>query len=225
MTEEERNAQLNALIIYCQEYGVNYDKVAAILDAYIEKMAGEGGITEQNEAAYENMRSVIEQFSTDIDQYMEDSVKSVQKLIDKLDEAIRKKKEAGVGSSGGYATGTVNVKRSGIYHVDEEGPELIARQSANGRYTYLEQGDGVIPASYSRNLWNIGSNPSAWFEQQYNKFARSSANEKIVTAGGLNYDTTIGDIYINQPVGDVNTLAKAIQRELPNAARRMMTKR
>lgn len=227
MTEEARNTQLAALVVYCQEYGINYDKVAGVLDAYIEKMAGEGGITEQNEAAYENMRSVIEQFKINVDKYMDESIQSVQKLIDKLDEAARKRKVAGVsGSGGGFAIGTIGVKRSGVYHVDEQGKELITRRSANGRYTYLEQGDGVIPASYSRNLWNIGANPSEWFESQYNKFARNNnSDDRLVTAGGINYNTTIGDIHISQPVGDVNTLARAIQRELPNATRRIMTRR
>ena len=36
-----------------------------------------------------------------------------------------------MGSSGGRAVGDLRVQHSGVYHVDEEGPEIIARQSAN----------------------------------------------------------------------------------------------
>lgn len=41
-----------------------------------------------------------------------------------------------MGSSGGAspkALGDLRIQHSGVYHVDEEGPEIIARQSANGR--------------------------------------------------------------------------------------------
>lgn len=53
------------------------------------------------------------------------------------------------------ATGTTNLKKSGIVNIDELGEELVLR-AKNGRLTYMEKGSGVIPADLTSNLMSWG---------------------------------------------------------------------
>lgn len=84
-------------------------------------------------------------------------------------EAGKKARENGATDSGAEkvwkenkaATGTLFAKE-GLYNVDELGSELVVKNPQKGRYTYLENGDGVIPADLTRNIWKWASTtPSA----------------------------------------------------------------
>lgn len=123
----------------------------------------------------------------------------------------------------GFAKGTKGVKKKGLYQVDEKGPELIVRgaNSGNGRYTYLEKGDGVIPADITKNLFEVGKNPSDWFSKQLKGFN----TQGIVATTNNNTNVTIGDIILNKPVGDSDQLARAIMQELPNKMKQELNKR
>ena len=57
--------------------------------------------------------------------------------------------------AGKYASGTLSA-RPGMANVDEHGSELILRNPPSGRMTYMEKGDGVVPANLTKNLMEWG---------------------------------------------------------------------
>ena len=124
---------------------------------------------------------------------------------------------------GKKATGDKGVAHAGAYNVDEQGPELIVCKPQSGRYTYLETGDGVVPADITSRLFEMGGNPDRWFQDQMAK------NMKITESVGTNHGTTpsisIGDIYVQKPIGDVDTLAREINLKLPTAVIQGQSKR
>lgn len=124
---------------------------------------------------------------------------------------------------GKKATGDKGVAHTGTYNVDEQGSELIVRKPQSGRYTYLETGDGVVPADITSRLFEMGGNPNRWFQDQMAK------NMKITESVGTNRSTTpsisIGDIYVQKPIGDVDTLAREINLKLPTAVIQGQSKR
>lgn len=77
-------------------------------------------------------------------------------------------KKKGIGSwkiwpwNWGRAKGDKHIDQAAPYNVDEEGEEIIVRNPAKGRMTYLEKGDGVIPADTTENLMEIGKDPKKW---------------------------------------------------------------
>lgn len=122
---------------------------------------------------------------------------------------------------GKRAVGDKGVKHSGMYNVDEQGPELLVRQPASGRYTYLETGDGVVPADITSKLFEMGGNTDKWFADQLSKNGALN-NIQNKTIG----DTiSVGDIYIQNPVGDTDALAREIVRDLPIKLRQQQGRR
>ena len=122
---------------------------------------------------------------------------------------------------GKRVVGDKGVKHSGMYNVDEQGPELLVRQPASGRYTYLETGDGVVPADITSKLFEMGGNTDKWFADQLSKNGALN-NIQNKTIG----DTiSVGDIYIQNPVGDTDALAREIVRDLPIKLRQQQGRR
>ena len=122
---------------------------------------------------------------------------------------------------GKRAVGDKGVKHSGMYNVDEQGPELLVRQPASGRYTYLETSDGVVPADITSKLFEMGGNTDKWFADQLSKNGALN-NIQNKTIG----DTiSVGDIYIQNPVGDTDALAREIVRDLPIKLRQQQGRR
>lgn len=121
------------------------------------------------------------------------------------------------------AFGDKSIRHSGPYNVDELGPELIVRQPQSGRYTYLETGDGVVPADITSKLFEMGGNPDGWFSEQLSR--NMHATDSIQTRNTSGASFSVGDIYIQNPVGNVDTLAKNIVRELPNKLRQEQSRR
>lgn len=122
---------------------------------------------------------------------------------------------------GKRAAGDKDIKYSGMYNVDEQGPELLVRHPASGRYTYLETGDGVVPADITSKLFEMGGNTDKWFADQLSKNGALN-NIQNKTIG----DTiSVGDIYIQNPVGDTDALAREIVRDLPIKLRQQQGRR
>lgn len=126
-----------------------------------------------------------------------------------------------LGSLLGFASGTKEIKKSNFANVDEQGPEMLVRQPQSGRYTYLETGDGVVPADITSRLFEMGGNPDAWFQKQMAKYG----SQPIVQGGGGDVTTSIGDIIITNPVGSSNALANEIKQKLPTKVAQMQSKR
>lgn len=122
---------------------------------------------------------------------------------------------------GKKASGSKYIEESAPYNVDEQGPELIVRKPESGRYTYLETGDGVVPADITSKLFELGGNPDKWFSDQLSKHAALSNVQNHTVEGSI----SVGDIYIQNPVGDTDTLAKEIIRDLPIKLRQQQGRR
>ena len=73
----------------------------------------------------------------------------------------------------------------------------------------------------TKNIFAMAKNPDEWFRKQLkaNSIAQTSMS------GGTSSVITIGDIYINKPVGNSDQLALAIKQELPNKMRQELGKR
>ena len=120
------------------------------------------------------------------------------------------------------ATGDKGIKKSDLYNVDEQGSELIVRQPASGRYTYLETGDGVVPADITSKLFEMGGNPDKWFSDQMAKYSTNGIQTRNVDSSR---SISIGDVVVNNPVGDADALARALVQKLPSAIDQQMNKR
>lgn len=121
----------------------------------------------------------------------------------------------------GFAKGTKFVPKSSLYNVDELGTELLVRKPVQGRYTYLETGDGVVPADMTKNIFSMAKNPDDWFRKQLGKFGTvTNAN-----SSSSSMNISMGNIIINQPVGNTDQLARAIKQELPNKFKQELNKR
>lgn len=124
--------------------------------------------------------------------------------------------------TGKKAAGSRSINKSGTYNVDEKGQELIVRQPEAGRYTYLETGDGVVPADITSKLFDLGGNPDKWFQEQLAKNGGLTANVQNHSQAP---SISIGDIYVQKPIGDVDGLAREIVQDLPNAIYQEYSKR
>lgn len=242
VTVEYRQQQMDVLSQLADSYNINYGMVADTLNEYVSNLDTTVTTNEEQFGAIQdtigifadtantdmqNAGTSMTQFQSTLTGAFETCGGSVDSLISKLNslaetaaQTIQKvaeaKRQAGQGSS---AIGSRSIQKTGYYHVDESGQEIVVHDGkpSSGRYTYLERGDQVLPASYSKNLWDMGSNPSEWFEKQYSKFSR--LDTKAVYAGG----TTIyspafsGDIVITNPVGNSDDLARGLKQNLPTS--------
>lgn len=162
---------------------------------------------------------------------------TAEKVVDKVKETYNNIKEAVSEKTnsaknwvkdkvdkitGKKATGSRSINKSGTYNVDEKGQELIVRQPEAGRYTYLETGDGVVPADITSKLFDLGGNPDAWFQKQLAKNGGLTVNVQNRSQAP---SISIGDIYVQKPIGDVDGLAREIVQGLPNAIYQECSKR
>lgn len=123
---------------------------------------------------------------------------------------------------GKKASGDKKIKHSGTYNVDEAGPEMLVRQPASGRYTYLETGDGVVPADITSRLFEMGGNPDKWFSDQ---LAKNSSASMVQSRSSGGISLSIGDVNVNNPVGNSDALASELVNRLPNRIVQQLNKR
>ena len=145
---------------------------------------------------------------------------AVSHPVETLKEAGGKLKESVGSLFKRKAVGSRKINESNIYNVDEQGSELMVRQPQAGRYTYLETGDGVVPADITSRLFEMGGNPDAWFQNQMSKYSAP-----VTSTGGSNLNVSMGNIVIQNPVGSADDLAGEIVRELPNKLSQYMNLR
>ena len=112
------------------------------------------------------------------------------------------------GLFGKHASGLKSASKSHFANVDELGPELLVRKPQSGRYTYLETGDGVVPADITSKLFEMGGNPNKWFSEQMAKYGSQAITTK--STGNTSFST--GNIVINSPVGNSEDLASEIKK-------------
>lgn len=121
----------------------------------------------------------------------------------------------------GHASGLKSASSSHFANVDELGPELLVRKPQSGRYTYLETGDGVVPADITSKLFEMGGNPNKWFSEQMSKYGSQTIAAK--SSGDTSFST--GNIVINNPVGDSEDLANEIKKNFSNKMAQEWNKR
>lgn len=114
---------------------------------------------------------------------------------------------------GRHANGLKSSKTNHFANVDERGSELIVRKPTSGRYTYLETGDGVVPADITSRLFEMGGNPDKWFSDQ---LAKNSSASMVQSRSSGGISLSIGDVNVNNPVGDSDALARELVNRLPN---------
>lgn len=188
---------------------------AAAKDAYTKgkevASKAKDAVTHPKETAEKIVDKVKETYNN-IKKAVSEKTNSAKNWVkDKVDKITGKK-----------ATGSRSINKSGTYNVDEKGQELIVRQPEAGRYTYLETGDGVVPADITSKLFDLGGNPDAWFQKQLAKNGGLTANVQNRSQAP---SISIGDIYVQKPIGDVDDLAREIVQGLPNAIYQECSKR
>ena len=188
---------------------------AAAKDAYTKgkevASKAKDAVTHPKETAEKIVDKVKETYNN-IKEAVSEKTNSAKNWVkDKVDKITGKK-----------ATGSRSINKSGTYNVDEKGQELIVRQPEAGRYTYLETGDGVVPADITSKLFDLGGNPDAWFQKQLAKNGGLTANVQNRSQAP---SISIGDIYVQKPIGDVDGLAREIVQDLPNAIYQEYSKR
>lgn len=189
---------------------------------------------EQATPAFQNVGAAGKQAGEDIANGFNSAASSVRsaresieeecaKIAKAIENANKTTANAGSGVAGANATGSRYIQKTGIHQVDEEGLEAIVRKPQAGRYVYLERGDMVAPAYASKNLWDVATNPDNFIDRHLGglgKYVYPSVSNKTEQNS-----VSIGDVIIQQPVGDVNSLARAIQRDFPNVAMKELNKR
>ena len=122
----------------------------------------------------------------------------------------------------GYASGTRFVPRTGYHFTQENGEELIVRNQ--GRYTYLERGDGVIKSRLTDILLNFASNPAAFIASHSQNNTANNMAQRAANLVNAPTSATIrmGDIII-QGSADQTALNK-IRAMQENAAKQVFEK-
>ncbi len=244
VTVDYRQQQMDILSQMADNYDINYGLVADTLNEYLGNLDTTVTTNEQQFNAIKQTISLFAQsaktdmanagtsmttFQSTMTGALETCGGSVDTLIGKLGDlaqaaadaiqAVANAKQAAANATSGtegHALGSQYIRRTGLAKVDEEGPEIVVRHGgSNGRYTYLERGDSVIPASYSKNLWDMGANPAEWFERQYNKFNRMDTSKAVYTGGDVSYSISVGDIVISNPIANSDDLARGLKQNLP----------
>lgn len=120
----------------------------------------------------------------------------------------------------GFAQGTRGVRG---YYTQERGNELLVRSygASQGRYTLLSDGDGVLPADLTRNLYDMARSPVL-------NALRQNANlaQQVLQGGpsGGGMAISIGDIHLSG-VNDIDSFSKEIVNRLPSSIMQRLGKR
>lgn len=144
--------------------------------------------------------------------FLQNAVHTVTHPISSVVESVKHLGNAAKDFFGGlfgkHASGLKSASKSHFANVDELGPELLVRKPQSGRYTYLETGDGVVPADITSKLFEMGGNPNKWFSEQMAKYGSQAITTK--STGNTSFST--GNIVINSPVGNSEDLASEIKK-------------
>lgn len=145
------NAKLVQMVGRWLGIGTTEEVVKDLRRAIKEYEANYGEIKSADE-----LNKAVERYGTDIAKkgYKWYSTDQIQRLLDAVHQ--------------GYATGTTSAS-GGLSMVGENGPELRV----------LNRGDGIIPSSITKNLWEMGTNPY--------KFTDKSGGNNITFTGNLSF--------------------------------------
>lgn len=227
-TDEYRSNAIEYLQMLNTEYGANYEEILQKLNQHVQDLQKTNTSTSQE---YDSMGKTVEEFANSAGTWIDNLSGNFDSLAEHVRTAASdivsacatakqeleniNKAQAGAGSN---AIGSRSIQRAGYYHIDESGPEIVVHDGkpGSGRYTYMERGGEILPASFSKNLWDIGSNPGEWFERQYSKFNRMDNSKAVYAGGSTVYSPTFtGDIVISNPIANSDDLARGLKQNLP----------
>lgn len=227
-TDEYRSNAIEYLQMLNTEYGANYEEILQKLNQHVQDLQKTNTSTSQE---YDSMGKTVEEFANSAGTWIDNLSGNFDSLAEHVKSAASdivsacasakqelenlNKAQAGAGSS---AIGSRSIQRAGYYHIDESGPEIVVHDGkpGSGRYTYMERGGEILPASFSKNLWDMGSNPGEWFERQYSKFNRMDNSKATYAGSSTVYSPTFtGDIVISNPIANSDDLARGLKQNLP----------
>lgn len=194
-----------------------YESFEKVSDKEIERLKE---LKEQYAQAAENIKKTLEDYEYTLElaakyssMSFEQMANAVSEYTDKVKEAmsLNSKYEHNKNTYDSYATGTTNVKKSGLAITCENGNEIFVRKPAFGNLTYLDSGDGVIPANITARLLALGANPNTYLAN-----ALRSGNISVGSASTSKTSVTnnyFGDVKIDE-VQDLDSFISQVKQEV-----------
>lgn len=120
----------------------------------------------------------------------------------------------------GYASGSEYIAHNQFAVTQERGTEFIVRPSEgsilypqNGVSTFLKQGDAVLPADATDNIWKMANNPGSFILDSLAKSMSAIDFAPVGNANSINQDIGGIDLDINiDEVADLNDLLVQMQK-------------
>lgn len=205
IAENTRNIA-NTLIGISEEYGVSISDTVATpwingtnaIGTYEEQLNTSVSATTAN---LETLKKHLEDLQTQADKTAESVVAATHSTVVTTNDGHQT-------SIKGYAKGTTSVPKSGLYNLDELGPELVLHAGKNGKLEYLTMDSAVIPADLTQKLMQWGQlDPSQVLERSASQI------------GMPNIANTNNNMEINLQIAEVVHIDHADNGSIPDIAK------
>jgi hypothetical protein len=115
------------------------------------------------------------------------------------------------GDVSAYKTGVEDIIADQLAWTQENGAEMIVRPSDGAILTPLAQGDSVLTAAASKNIWDMANNPADFIK---GNLGIDAANAPITNSGNVNYTQNLDKIVFNLPnVKNYEQLLTSMQKD------------
>lgn len=115
------------------------------------------------------------------------------------------------GDVSAYKTGVEDLIADQLAWTQENGAEMIVRPSDGAILTPLAQGDSVLTAAASKNIWDMANNPADFIK---GSLGIDAANAPITNSGNVNYTQNLDKIVFDLPnVKNYEQLLTSMQKD------------
>lgn len=115
------------------------------------------------------------------------------------------------GDVSAYKTGVEDLIADQLAWTQENGAEMIVRPSDGAILTPLAQGDSVLTAAASKNIWDMANNPVDFIK---GNLGIDAANAPITNSGNVSYVQNLDKIVFNLPnVKNYEQLLTSMQKD------------
>lgn len=115
------------------------------------------------------------------------------------------------GDVSAYKTGVEDLIADQLAWTQENGAEMIVRPSDGAILTPLAQGDSVLTAAASKNIWDMANNPADFIK---GNLGIDAANAPITNSGNVSYTQNLDKIVFNLPnVKNYEQLLTSMQKD------------
>lgn len=115
------------------------------------------------------------------------------------------------GDVSAYKTGVEDLIADQLAWTQENGAEMIVRPSDGAILTPLAQGDSVLTAAASKNIWDMANNPTDFIK---GNLGIDAANAPITNSGNVSYTQNLDKIVFNLPnVKNYEQLLTSMQKD------------